>query len=171
MITTMSAPSEGTHGADGGGTAARLREDLTTSMRARDELRTTTLRSVLTALRTAEVSGTSARELSDDEVLAVLRSEAKKRRESATAFADAGRAERAQREAAEEAVIAEYLPAQLGDEALSALVAEEVAAAAAAGRTGMGAMGSVMGAVRPRVGQLAEGGRVAAEVRRQLQQG
>ena len=150
---------------------ARLQADLTASMRARDELRTTTLRSVLTAVRTAEVAGTSARRLSDDEVLVVLRSEAKKRRESATAFGEAGRAERAEREAAEEGVIAAYLPAQLDDDALAALVAEEVAAAAASGRTGPGAMGSVMGAVRPRVGQLAEGGRVAAEVRRQLQQG
>jgi len=160
---------------DGAAAAAdlpqRLRADLTASMRARDELRTTTLRSVLTAVRTAEVAGTSSRRLSEEEVLGVLRSEAKKRRESATVFAEAGRAERAEREAAEEGVIAAYLPAQLDDDALAALVAEEVAAAAAAGRTGTGAMGQVMGAVRPRVGQLAEGGRVAAEVRRQLQQG
>ncbi|WP_299036000.1 GatB/YqeY domain-containing protein [uncultured Pseudokineococcus sp.] len=168
----MSEPSEGTSPDDvPAGLAARIRTDLTTSMRARDELRTTTLRSLLTAVRTAEVAGTSARELSDEEVLAVLRSEAKKRRESSAAFAEAGRAERAEREAAEEAVIGAYLPAQLDDAALEALVAEEVASAAAAGRTGPSAMGSVMGAVRPRVGQLAEGGRVAAEVRRQLRAG
>ncbi|MEJ5945436.1 GatB/YqeY domain-containing protein [Pseudokineococcus basanitobsidens] len=169
----MSAPTPDTSSsaARDGGLAGRLRSDLTSAMRARDELRTTTLRSLLTAVRTAEVAGTSARELADDEVLGVLRSEAKKRRESSAAFADAGRPERADREAAEEQVIAAYLPAQLDDAALSALVAEEVASAAAAGRTGMGAMGQVMGAVRPRVGQLAEGGRVAAEVRRQLSAG
>lgn len=145
-----------------------LREDLTAAMRARDELRTATLRMVLTAVKSAEVAGTSARELSDDEVQVVLRSEAKKRREAAEAFAGAGRAESADRERAEDAVIAGYLPAQLSDDDLSALVTEAVAAAAADGQSGMGAMGAVMGRVKPRVGQLAEGGRVAAEVRRQL---
>lgn len=150
----------------------RLRTDLEAAIRGQDELRRSTLRMALTAVTTAEVAGTSARELSDDEVLAVLRGEAKKRRESAEAFAASGRAdgpERAARERAEEAVLADYLPAQLDDEALAALVAEAVAGAAAAGKTGPSAMGAVMGAVRPRVGQLAEGGRVAAEVRRQLQ--
>lgn len=145
-----------------------LRADLTTSMRARDELRTATLRLVLTAVKSAEVAGTSARVLGDDEVLLVLRTEAKKRREAAEAFAAAGRADSAERERAEEAVIAGYLPAQLSDDDLAAIVAAEVAAAAADGKAGMGAMGAVMGRVKPRVGQLAEGGRVAAEVRRQL---
>ena len=147
----------------------RLREDLTAAMRARDELTTATLRMALTALKSAEVAGSSARELSQDEVVAVLRTETKKRREAAEAFAGAGRAEQAERERAEEGVLAGYLPAQLDDAALAALVAEEVAAAAAAGRTGMAAMGAVMSAVKPRVGATADGGRVAAEVRRQLQ--
>jgi hypothetical protein len=149
-----------------------LRTDLEAAMRSKDELRRSTLRMALTAVTTAEVAGTTARELTDEEVLAVLRSEAKKRREAAEAFATSGRpdaAARAERERAEEAVLAAYLPAQLDDEALAALVAEEVAAAAAAGRTGPAAMGAVMASVRPRVGQAAEGGRVAAEVRRQLQ--
>ncbi|MEJ5914082.1 GatB/YqeY domain-containing protein [Pseudokineococcus sp. 1T1Z-3] len=146
----------------------QLQADLTTAMRARDELHLTTLRSLLTAVRTAESAGKSARELTEDEVLGVLRSEAKKRRDSATAYDDAGRADRADRERAEADVVETYLPAQLDDDALAALVAEEVAAAQAQGRTGMAAMGAVMGAVRPRVGQLADGGRVAAEVRRQL---
>lgn len=149
-------------------TKETLRDDLTTAMRARDELRTSTLRMVLTAVKSAEVAGTSARELADDEVLAVLRTEAKQRRESAEAFDGAGRADSADRERAEEAVIAGYLPAQLSDDDLRALVSEEVAAASAGGHTGMAAMGAVMGRVKPRVGQLAEGGRVAAEVRRQL---
>ena len=150
------------------GTKETLRSDLTAAMRGRDELRTATLRLALTAVKSAEVSGTSARELTDDEVLAVLRTEAKKRREAAEAFDGAGRADRAERERAEEGVIAGYLPAQLSDDDLRALVAEEVTAAAGRGQSGMAAMGAVMGAVRPRVGQLAEGGRVAAEVRRQL---
>jgi uncharacterized protein YqeY len=147
----------------------RMQADLTEAIRGRDELRAATLRMVLTAVKSAEVAGSQARTLDDEEVLAVLRTEAKKRREAAEAFDGAGRAERAERERAEEQVIASYLPAQLSDEEVSAIVAEEVAAAAAAGAAGMGAMGRVMGAVRPRVGQRAEGGRVAAEVRRQLQ--
>lgn len=146
----------------------QLRTDLETAIRGRDELTKATLRMVLTAVQVAEVAGTSARELSDDEVIAVLRSEGKKRREAAEAFAGAGRTESAERERAEEGVIAAYLPAQLDDAALQALVAEEVAAAAADGKAGMAAMGAVMGKVKPRVGTLAEGGRVAAEVRRQL---
>jgi len=147
----------------------RLRSDLTVAMRARDELTTATLRMALTALKSAEVAGTSARELSQDEVVAVLRTETKKRREAAEAFAAAGRAEQAERERAEEGVLEAYLPAQLDDAALSALVAEEVASAATAGKAGMGAMGAVMGALKPRVGATVDGGRLAAEVRRQLQ--
>ena len=165
-------PQPGTRAGSAPGLKQRMRTDLEAAIRGRDELRRSTLRMALTAVTTAEVAGTSARELSDDEVLAVLRAEAKKRRESAEAFAGSGRADgpdRAARERAEEAVLAGYLPAQLDDEALAALVAGAVAEVTATGRSGPSAMGAVMGAVRPRVGQLAEGGRVAAEVRRQLQ--
>ena len=147
----------------------RLQADLTEAIRGRDELRAATLRMALTAVKSAEVAGTSARTLSDDEILAVLRTEAKKRREAAEAFAGVGRPDRAERERAEEQVLEGYLPAQMPDDELSALVADAVAAAAARGATGMAAMGQVMGAVRPKVGQRADGGRVAAEVRRQLQ--
>ncbi|HEX5511299.1 MAG TPA: GatB/YqeY domain-containing protein [Actinomycetales bacterium] len=147
---------------------ATLRSDLTDAMRSKDELRTATIRMVLSALSVAEVAGKEHRELSDDEVLTVLRSEAKKRREAAEAFEQAGRQESAERERAEEQVIATYLPAQLDDDALAAIVSEEVQKAAANGKSGMAAMGMVMGAVKPRVGQQAEGGRVAAEVKRQL---
>ena len=145
-----------------------LRRDLTDAMRARDELRKATLRMVLTAVKSAEVAGDSVRELSDDEVLNVLRAEGKKRREAAEAFAGAGRAEQAQRERDEDAVIGAYLPAEMAQAELTQLVADAVAEAATDGQTGKIAMGAVMGLVRPRVGQLAEGGRVAAEVRRQL---
>jgi uncharacterized protein YqeY len=147
---------------------ARLRSDLTQAMRERDELRAATLRMAITAVRSEEVSGKVARELSDDEVVTVLGREAKKRREAAVAFEDAGRADKARRELDELEVLQDYLPAQLSDEDLTALVAEEVAAAAAGGATGVGAMGRVMKAVQPRVAGRAEGGRVAAEVRRQL---
>ncbi|MCZ2825460.1 MULTISPECIES: GatB/YqeY domain-containing protein [unclassified Modestobacter] len=143
----------------------RLRADLTTAMKSRDELRTATLRMVLSAVTAEEVSGKEARELSDDEVQAVLRREAKKRREAADAFAGAGRAEQAEREKAEEGVLATYLPAQLDDADLSALVADVITTTGAAG---MKDMGKVMGAVQGRVAGRADGGRVAAEVRRQL---
>ncbi len=143
----------------------RLREDLTTAMKARDELRTATLRMVLAAVSAEEVSGKEARELSDDEVLAVLRREAKKRREAAEAFAGAGRAEQAEREEAEGGVLAAYLPAQLEDADLAALVADVITRTGAAG---MKDMGKVMSAVQGAVAGRADGARVAAEVRRQL---
>ena len=143
----------------------RLRTDLTTAMKGRDELSTATLRMVLSAVSAEEVAGKEARELSDDDVMAVLRREAKKRREAAEAFAGAGRAEQAERERAEEGVIATYLPAQLADADLAAIVADVVTSTGAAG---MKDMGKVMGAVQGKVAGRAEGGRVAAEVRRQL---
>jgi uncharacterized protein YqeY len=151
-----------------GGLKARLRSDLTDSMRARDAIRSSTIRMVLTAVQVEEVSGDTARELSDPEVTTVLGREAKKRREAATAYDEAGRTELAERERAELAVLTDYLPEQLSDEALVTLVAEEVAAAAAAGATGKAAMGVVMKGVKPRVAGKADGGRVAAEVRKQL---
>lgn len=147
----------------------RLQSDLTDAIRARDPVRSATLRMALTAVKSQEVAGSSARELSDDEVLGVLRTEVKKRREAAEAFAAAGRPERAERERAEQQVLESYLPAQLSDDELAGVVAEAVAQVAASGQSGAAAMGRVMGVVRSRVGQRAEGGRVAAEVRRQLQ--
>ena len=145
----------------------RLRSDLTVAMKARDELRSATLRMVLTAVTNAEVAGKQARELSDDDVIGVLTSEGKKRREAAEAFAAAGRTDSAERERAEAAVIADYLPAQLGPEEIAALVSEAVASTGAAGE-GMRAMGKVMGVLQPQVRGRADGGAVAAEVRRQL---
>jgi uncharacterized protein YqeY len=144
----------------------QLRADLTTAMKARDDVRTRTLRMALTAVSKEEVAGKSARELSDDEVLGVLTREAKRRREAADAFAAAGREEQAAAERAEGTVLAGYLPAQLDDEELAALVS---AAIAESGASGMAAMGAVMKAVTPQVAGRAEGARVAAEVRRQLQ--
>ena len=144
-----------------------LRDDLTTAIRAKDEVRVATLRMVLTAITNEEVAGDVARELSEDDVQVVLRREAKKRREAATAFADGGRAERADRERAELAVVESYLPAQLDDAALAELVG---AAIRDTGAQGMAAMGSVMKVVTGQVAGRAEGGRVAAEVRRQLAQ-
>ena len=145
----------------------RLRSDLTTAITSRDEVRASTLRMVLTAITNAEVAGKEARELSDDDIVGVLSSEAKKRREAATAFADGGREEMAAKEQAEAAVIADYLPEQLGPDDITRIVTEAVEKVGAAGE-GMKAMGKVMGVVQPQVKGRADGGAVAAEVRRQL---
>lgn len=148
-----------------GSLKSRLHADLTTAIKARDELHTATLRMVLSAITTEEVAGARARELSDDEVLKVLARESKKRREAATAFESGNRAELADRERAEGAVIDDYLPKQLDDEELRALVATAVTQA---GASGPQAMGAVMKIATPLVAGRAEGGRVAAEVKRQL---
>jgi uncharacterized protein len=145
----------------------QLHADLTTSMKARDALRTSTLRMVLTAITNAEVSGKQVRELTDDDVLTVLGAEAKKRREAAQAFADGGRPELAEKETAEAAILADYLPAQLSAEEIAAIVSAAVESTGAAGE-GMKAMGRVMGIVTPQVKGTADGGAVAAEVKRQL---
>ncbi len=145
----------------------RLRSDLTTAMKARDQARAGTLRMLLSAVTNAEVAGKTARELSDDEVVGVLATEAKKRREAATAFDRGGRGEMAEKERAEAEVIADYLPEQLSDDEVSALVAEAIDRVGAR-EEGMRAMGRVMGVVQPQVKGRADGSLVAAEVRRQL---
>jgi len=145
----------------------RLRQDLTTAIKARDEIRSSTIRMVLTAITNAEVAGSEARELSDDDVVGVLSTEAKKRREAATAFEEGGRAEMAAKEKAEAAVLADYLPEQLGAEEIATLVSAAIEQVGAAGE-GMKAMGKIMGVVTPQTKGRADGGAVAAEVRRQL---
>ena len=145
----------------------QLRADLTAAMKARDEVRTRTIRMALTAVSTAEVAGSTSRELSDDEVITVLAREAKRRREAAGAFAAAGRTEQASAEEAEGKVLDAYLPAQLGDDEIAAIVSAGIEQTGAAG---MKAMGQVMKVVTPRTAGRADGGRVAAEVRRQLAQ-
>jgi uncharacterized protein YqeY len=143
----------------------RLNDDLHSAMKSRDELTTATLRMALAAVRNAVVAGAEARDLSDDEVLAVLNKESKKRREAATAFADAGRAEQAAKERSEGDVLERYLPKQLSDDEIAELVA---GALAAGGFTGKAQMGPAMKAAQAAVAGRAEGGRVAAEVRKQL---
>ncbi|MEV0899791.1 GatB/YqeY domain-containing protein [Actinoplanes sp. NPDC049802] len=143
----------------------RLNDDLHAAMKSRDDLITSTLRMALAAVRTAEVAGKEARELTDAEVLAVLTKEAKKRREAATAFADAGRGEQAAKETAEGEVLEGYLPKQLTDAEIAELVTRVLAEG---GFTGKAQLGLAMKAVQAAVAGRAEGGRVAAEVRRQL---
>lgn len=146
----------------------RLQEDLTAAIKGRDELRSATLRLTLSAVTTEEVAGKVARELSDDEVQKVIAREAKKRREAAEAFTQGGRGPQAERERAEGDVLAEYLPKPLTDDELAAIVGEAVKEAAAGGAEGPRAMGVVIKLVNPRIAGRADGGRVAAEVKRLL---
>lgn len=144
---------------------ATLRSDLTESIRARDTVRSSTVRMALTAISNAEVAGKEHRDLSDDEVVAVVAKEAKRRREASLAYADAGRPELAQAEDAELAILQEYLPAQLGDAELDQLAREAVDEV---GATSMAQMGQVMKVAQPKVAGRAEGGRIAAAVKRAL---
>lgn len=143
----------------------KLKADLSAAMKNRDEVRTRTIRLALAAISTEEVAGKAARELSDEEIVKVLTKEAKKRKEAAEAFAGAGREEQAQAERAEQAVLEEYLPEQLSDEELTALVDEVIAEV---GAEGPKAMGQVMKALTPKIAGRAEGGRVAQLVRSRL---
>ena len=143
----------------------KLRADLTTSMKARDAVRTRTIRMTLTAITNEEVAGSAARELSDAEIVKILTREAKKRREAAEAFETGGRPQQAAAERAEAEVIAGYLPAQLSDAELADLVAAAINETGAQGPRGIG---QVMKVLTPRVAARADGARVAAEVRRQL---
>jgi uncharacterized protein YqeY len=141
---------------------ARLHSDLTDAIRSRDEVRSATLRMALTAVKNEAVSGNEARELTDADVVAVLGREAKKRRESATAYDDAARPELAARERAELEVLEGYLPAQLDDDELATMVAEAIAES---GAESPKQMGLVMKVLSPRIAGRADGGRVAAAVR------
>jgi hypothetical protein len=145
----------------------RLHDDMTAALKARDELRKSTLRMALTAVTKAEVAGKEARDLSDAEIIDVLGAEAKKRRESVTAYRAAGREELAVKEQAEADILAEYLPEQLTAEEIAALVTETIAATGAA-ELGPRGIGKVMGALQPKVKGKADGGAVSSEVKRQL---
>jgi uncharacterized protein YqeY len=146
----------------------QIKVDLTEAMKQRDDTGRDTLRMLLSAISNAEVAGDEAVVLSDEQVIGVLRGEAKKRAEAAQIYADAGRVESAAKERAELAVIERYLPAAMSDDALAAVVAEEVAKAAASGATGGKAMGLVVKAVRERVGASVDGGKIAAQVKSAL---
>ena len=143
----------------------RIKADITEAMKAREEAKLSTLRMVLSAIQNAEVAGDEAIVLTDDQTIKVLQSEAKKRAESAQIYADAGRTEAAAKERAELAVIEAYLPAAMSDDEVAAIVADEIAKAAAVGQTGGKAMGAVVKAVRDRVGSGADGGKIAALVK------
>lgn len=143
----------------------QLRDDLTTAIKERDDLRKDTLRMLLTAITNEEVAGSTVRELTDDEVLKVVNREAKKRREAAVAFTAAGRAAQSSREEDEEKVLLGYLPAQLGDAELASLVAEAIVEV---GATEPRQMGLVMKTVTPKIAGRADGKRVSDQVKQQL---
>ena len=145
----------------------RLRTDLTESIRQRNKLRSGTIRMVLSAISEAEVAGTEAVQLTEQQVLDVVIREAKKRREAEEAYVAAGRTELAEKERSESVVLAEYLPQQLSAEEISAIVTAAIAQTGAA-ELGQRGIGKVMGAVPPQTKGKADGGAVAAEVRRQL---
>ncbi|MSZ18781.1 MAG: GatB/YqeY domain-containing protein [Actinobacteria bacterium] len=145
-----------------------LKNDMTAAMKAREELKKSTLRMALSAITNAEVAGSEAVELNDEQVIKVLQAEAKKRMESAEVYEQNGRADAAAQERAEAEVLMAYLPAAMSDDELGAIVAEEVATAAANGNTGMKAMGAVVKAVRERAGSSADGSKIADLVKAAL---
>ena len=149
------------------GLKQQLRTDLTTAMKARDKVRSGTLRMVLTAISEAEVAGRESHELTEQQVLDVVIKEAKKRREAEEAYANADRPELAEKERAESAVLADYLPQQLTADQVADLVSEAIASTGAA-ELGPRGMGKVMAQVTPQTKGKAHGAAVAAEVRRQL---
>ena len=146
----------------------KLQNDLTEAMRARNEVRSSTIRMVLTAIKNEEVSGKEARELSDAEVITVLSREAKKRREAAEAFEQAGARDRADMEKAEGVVIAEYLPVQLSESEIKEMI---TAAIAETGATGPQQMGLVMKSIQPKIAGRADGGVVSSLVKAALSGG
>ncbi len=144
------------------GIKEQLQSDLTEAIRSRNEIVSGTIRMVLTSIRNEEVSGKEERTLVDAEIITVLTREGKKRREAAEAFADAGRADKAELEKAEGEVIAKYLPAQMSEDDVKKLVA---AAIAQSGAAGPGDIGKVMGILKPQVAGKADGGLVSGLVK------
>lgn len=145
-----------------------IQADLSQARKNRDELRVSTLGLILAAVMNAEVAGKEKVELSNDQIIDVLRSESKKRLESAEIYEQNGRSELAQKERGEAEIIAGYLPAAIDDATLNTIVGEEVAKAQSSGAEGPKAMGVVVKAVRERVGQGADGSRIAAAVKAAL---
>ena len=146
----------------------KLQNDLTEAMRARDEVRSSTIRMILTAIKNEEVAGKEARELSDAEVITVLSREAKKRREAAEAFEQAGAKDRADMEKAEGVVIAEYLPVQLSESEIKEMINTTIAET---GATGPQQMGLVMKSIQPKIAGRADGGVVSSLVKAALSGG
>jgi uncharacterized protein YqeY len=150
------------------GLKERLQSELTEAIRSRNELKSGTIRMILTVITNEEVSGKSARVLADAEIITVLSREAKKRREAAEAFADAGRADRAEQETNEGKIISEYLPEQLSEADLKKMISDAIAETGASGPAGMGL---VMKVISPKIAGKADGGTVSGLVKAALSGG
>ena len=146
----------------------QLKSDLTNAMKSRNEVETSTLRMTLAAIMNAEVAGDQAVELTNDQVLAVVSSEAKKRAESADIYKEAGRQDAEAAERAELAILERYLPAQMSDANLEKIIESAIAEAADQGLIGPKAMGAVVKAVRGQVGAGADGAKIANLVKAKL---
>lgn len=144
---------------------ATIQRDLHEAMRAREEVRVSTLRMALSAIGNAEVAGKEAKALSDRETVAVLTKEAKKRKESAAVYRDAGREETAAREEAEMAVLEGYLPEQLGEDEVDAIIERAIEQVDA---TSMAQMGQVMKVAQQEIAGRADGALVAGKVKARL---
>jgi len=143
----------------------KLQSDLTESMRNRDEIRSSTLRMILTAIKNEEVSGKEARDLSDAELITVLSRESKKRREAAEAFDQAGAKDRADTERAEGVIIAEYLPRQLSEVEVKDLIASAIKET---GANSPAQIGLVMKSLQPKIAGKADGALVSSLVKAAL---
>jgi len=143
----------------------KLQSDLTESMRNRDEIRSSTLRMILAAIKNEEVSGKEARDLSDAELITVLSRESKKRREAAEAFDQAGAKDRADTERAEGVIIAEYLPKQLSEAEVQDLIASAIKET---GANSPAQMGLVMKSLQPKIAGKADGALVSSLVKAAL---
>ena len=149
------------------GLKEKLQSDLTEAIRGRAEVKSGTIRMLLAAITTEEVSGKEARVLTDAEIITVLSREAKKRREAVEAYFAAKRTDLADKEKAEGEVIAEYLPAQLSEDEIKKMIADAIAETGAAGPSGMG---SVMKVLSPKIAGKADGGVVSGLVKAALGQ-
>lgn len=149
------------------GLKEKLQSDLTEAIRSRAEIKAGTIRMLLSAITNEEVSGKSARVLTDAEIITVLSREAKKRREAVEAYVAAKRTDLAEKEKAEGGVIAEYLPAQLSEEEIKKMIADAIAETGASGPAGMG---SVMKVLSPKIAGKADGGVVSGLVKAALGQ-
>lgn len=146
----------------------QIQSDLTEAIKAKDSLRSGTLRMVLAAITNEEVAGKEAKKLSDQDLITVLNREAKKRKEAATAYLEANRQDLADKENSELAIIQDYLPEALSAEELAKIIADAVAQVTSGGQTGPSAMGAVMKIVTPQVSGRADGAAVAAAVKSAL---
>ena len=146
----------------------KLQSDLTAAMRARNDVRSSTIRMILTSIRNEEVAGKEAKSLSDAEVITVLSREAKKRREAAEAFDSAGAKDRADAERSEGLVIAEYLPQQLAESEIRELISQAILET---GATTPAQMGLVMKALQPKIAGRADGAMVSRLVKQALAEG